>query len=387
MRIAALETFPVSVPYRSTHRERSSVVNRGGISDVLIKITTDNGLVGWGESCKAADTMSIDAAIKSAAPFLLGRSPWDREALYRDYYVSGLWNLQAMTGNAAMSGIDMALWDICGKAVDQPVYNFFGGLLHRDVDYMCYLQWGEAEDLADQCRDGVARGHDVFYFKVGVDTSAEEDMLAIIRSVIGPKRRLRVDANQAWSLAVAPKIINRWNDRFDLDFVEAPVRIDSDDALRDVRQKSDVAITANEGLWRDIDVNRIMNARAADILCFSPTFVGSLVRFHRLAHQAHYLGLGVCKHTRGELGICATAAQHLLLTLPNGCGGHQQNAAIMADDVLAEPVPTTYGARWGVPVGPGLGIVVDEERVAKFHRAFKEEVEYQPYGDIVRETV
>ena len=75
MKIVKLETFPVSVPYR--HTERSSRVQRGGVSDVIVKLTADNGLVGWGESCSGADTASIEAAVRAMAPFVIGRSCWD----------------------------------------------------------------------------------------------------------------------------------------------------------------------------------------------------------------------------------------------------------------------------------------------------------------------
>ena len=152
MKVTSLETTIVSVPYR--HRETSSRVRRDGVTDVLVKIGTDSGLVGWGESCSGADVVSVEAAVKAMAPMVVGRDPWAREAIADDVYTTGLWDYRPMTGNFAFSGIDMALWDLCGKDCKQPLYNLFGGLRRKSVDYFCYLSIGEPADVAAQCRAG-----------------------------------------------------------------------------------------------------------------------------------------------------------------------------------------------------------------------------------------
>jgi L-alanine-DL-glutamate epimerase-like enolase superfamily enzyme len=382
LKISKLEVFPVSVPY--THKEVSYLVSRGGVSDVIVKLTADNGLVGWGESCMNCDAAGIVSAVKAAAPFVLGRDPWDKDAIARDFYLNGGWQFQPMTGNFAFAGIDMALWDLCGKACGQPLYRLFGGALCEEVDYFYYLQWGSAEELAAQCQDGVARGYNVFYFKVGVDVEAETEMLQVIRSHIGPQRKLRVDANQAWSVPQAAKVLNRWHAAFDLDFVEAPVRIEPIDNMLDLKQRVSVPLCANEGLWREVDAQRIIRSRAADYLCFSTYWVGTLGRFHRLIHAAALEGLQVCKHTHGELGLAAAAGQHLMLNAPNGCGGHQQTAQMMADDILTEAVPIASGPRWGRIEQAGLGVEVDEDKLMRYHEAYLRDGEFVPYGERFR---
>src|SRR5258706_12288426 len=127
MKIIGLETIPVSVSYSQV--ERSARVQRGGVSDVVVKLTTDCGLIGWGESCSGADTASIELAVRAMAPFVIGRDPWETEAIARDVYRTGLWDYRLQTGNFAYAGIDMALWDLCGKASGQPLYPLFGGAL------------------------------------------------------------------------------------------------------------------------------------------------------------------------------------------------------------------------------------------------------------------
>ena len=172
MKIVRLDAYPASIAY--SHLERSSRVNRAGVTDVVVKLTADNGLVGWGESCSGADTASIEAAVKSMAKFVLGRSPWQTEAIARDVFGAGLWDYRPMTGNFAFAGIDMALWDLCGKASGQPLYRLFGGAQRETVNYFYYLSQGRPDELAEQCRDGVAKGYDCFYLKVGVDAAPKK---------------------------------------------------------------------------------------------------------------------------------------------------------------------------------------------------------------------
>jgi glucarate dehydratase len=161
MRVASLETIPVSVPY--THREVSTRVKRDGVTDVLVKLTTDDGLVGWGESCSGADAASVEAAVKAAAPFVLGRDPWQMEAIARDFFKVGLWDLRAMTSAYAFAGIDMALWDLCGKACGEPLYRLLGGAVRDSVDYFYYLAQGPLDQLRADCKDALRRGYTCFY--------------------------------------------------------------------------------------------------------------------------------------------------------------------------------------------------------------------------------
>jgi L-alanine-DL-glutamate epimerase-like enolase superfamily enzyme len=379
MKIVELESFPVRVPYR--HVEKSSVIARSGVTDVIVKLTADNGLIGWGETTRAADAAGIESAVKAMAPVVLGRDPWDREAIQRDLFVAGLWNFQAMTGNFAYAGIDMAMWDLCGKQAHEPLYRLLGGALREEVDYFYYLHWGDPAEIEAQAEAGVAGGYTVFYLKVGVDTAAETVMLAALRRAIGPSRKIRIDANMAWSVPEAARILADWHQRFDIDFVEAPVGIDPVENMRELQRRISVPLCANEGLWRAADAYRVIKSRCCDYLCFSPYWVGSIGRFQALCWAAELEGLLVCKHTHGELGLAAAAGQHLMLTLPNAATGHQQTAQMMEDDILIERVPIVDGPRWGRIDAPGLGVTVDEAKLGRYHEAYRTHGEFPPYGD------
>jgi L-alanine-DL-glutamate epimerase-like enolase superfamily enzyme len=171
MKVVKLETIPVRVAYK--HVEASSLINRGGITDVLVKLTADNGLVGWGECTRAADTAGIETAVKNMAPLVIGRDPWDKEAIHRDLGIYAVWAFQPMTGNFAFAGIDMALWDLCGKESGQPLYRMLGGAMREEVDYFYYMEWGTPAEIERQGRDGVKRGYRAYYIKAGVDEHKE----------------------------------------------------------------------------------------------------------------------------------------------------------------------------------------------------------------------
>lgn len=380
MRISSVETIPVNARYSTP--EVSSITARSGITQLIIKITTDEGIVGWGESPRTSDALHIESSVRAMTPLLIGRDPWETGAIARDIDRLGMWNFEAMTRNIAYSGIDMALWDICGKSCGQPLYRLFGGALREQVDYFYYLHSHSLEEVEPQAREGVDRGYTVFYMKAGVDPEFEEAELATLRETIGPERKIRIDCNMAWTPAEAVRHLTRWDDMVGLDFVEAPVRIDPLSLLQRVKSKVKVPICVNEGLWRAEDVVRVIHSGCADVLCFCGYWVGTIGRFATLSRYADLEGLRVCKHTPGELGLMAAAGQHLMLALPNTIDGNQQTAQLMEDDILTEPLPIATGPTWSRIDGPGLGVEVDEARVQALHEAYLRDGPFTPYGTL-----
>jgi glucarate dehydratase len=376
--VISVETIPVSVPY--TQREVSSQVARDGVSDVLVKVTTDDGLVGWGEACCGADTASVEAAVQAMTPFVVGRDAWNREAMRRDAFTHGLWQFRAGTGNFAWAGIDMALWDICGRLAGLPLWRLLGGLQRHEATYFYYLMRASRESLAAQVAAGLGAGYDVFYLKVGLDDDADLALVADVREALGPGPRLRIDANGSWSLPQAVRMLDALAEH-DIDFVEQPVRDHPVGHLAELRRRTATAVCANEGLWSEADAYARIRARQADVYCFSPYWVGSIAGFHRLSWVAEYEGLQVCKHTHGELGVAAAAAHHVVLTLPNGVEGHQQTAQLLQHDVLVELLPIATGPRWGPIDRPGLGIEVDDDAVAEAAARYRADGQYVPWQD------
>ena len=133
-------------------------------------------------------------------PFVLGRRPWESEAIRAELWHRGIWLFRKPTASFAYAGIDMALWDVCGKACGEPLYNLLGGKLSERVNYFYYLSQGSNSELTKQCQDGLAKGFHVFYLKVGINIEAEVEMVRTVRGAIGDKAKIRLDANGAWKV-------------------------------------------------------------------------------------------------------------------------------------------------------------------------------------------
>lgn len=379
MRVSSWSLTNANIAYH--HRELSSQVSRDGVTAGVLRLETDEGVVGWGEACAGADMASVNDALRAMMPFVLGGDPWRAEAMRRDAWHRGLWQFREGTANFAWAAIDMALVDICGQAAGVPVHALLGGALRDSVDYFWYLSGYDVDDLVAQAHQGAARGYGTFYLKVGLDDRADVERVWAIREAVGDAR-IRVDANGAWSSPQARRVLAALAPAR-LDFVEQPVRQVPRDLLADLRRHIDVPVCANEGLWSEEQARERIEARVADVYCFSPYWVGSLRTFQRLGFLTHEHGAQVCKHTHGELGIAATAGQHVMLTLPGVVVGNQQTTAHMQGDILSDPLPIAHGPTWGIPTAPGLGVVIDEESLAIAADAYARDGQFWPYQQVV----
>jgi glucarate dehydratase len=311
-------------------------------------------------------------------PFILGNDPWRAEEMKRDAWHRGLWQFREPTGNFAWAGFDIAMLDICGKKAGVPVHALLGGAQRESVDYFWYLSGDDLDELLEYAQLGLERGYTTFYMKVGLDDDVDLARVRAVRSFIGNDARLRVDANGAWSIAQARRLLAQLDDAH-LDFVEQPVRQVPRDLLRDLRQLVATPVASNEGLWSEEQARERIEARVADVFCFSPYWVGSLRGFQRLGYLVYEHGAQVCKHTHGELGIAATAAQHVMLTLPSIVQGNQQTAAHMVGDVLAERLPIVDGPTWGIPSAPGLGVTIDERAMDEATLNYQRDGQFLPH--------
>jgi len=376
MKIARIEVTGANVAYQ--RREISSQVERDGVTAGVIRIETDNGLVGWGEACSGSDMASVLATVSAMTPFVLGGDPWRAEEMRRDVWHRGLWQFREPTGNFAWAGIDMALADICGQQAGVPVHALLGGRVREIVDYFWYLSGDDIDDVLAHAKVGLSRGYRTFYMKVGRSFKNDLEHVYAVREVIGNECNLRVDANGAWSMPEARRILSLLEDA-NLDFVEQPVRQVPEELLGDLRRMVKVPVAANEGLWSEEQARRRIEGRVADVYCFSPYWVGSLRGFQRLGYLVYDHGGQVCKHTHGELAIAAMAAQHVMLTLPAIVEGNQQTTAHMVGDIVTEPLPIAQGPTWGVPSLPGLGVLVDDGALGAAVQAYERDGQFLPY--------
>ena len=275
------------------------------------------------------------------APLVVGRNPWDKEAIHRDLGIYAVWAFQPMTGNFAFAGIDMALWDLCGKECGQPLYRMLGGAMREAVDYFYYMEWGTPDgDRAPGAGRRASAATRPITSRPASTSSKEEAMLEALRGAIGPEGKIRIDVNQAWTIPQAVRLLKRWHERFDIDFVEAPVRIDPVENMLDLRKRVDVPFCVNEGLWREADAYRLIKSRCGDYLCYSQYWVGSLGRWHMLNQVSHLEGWQVVQaHPWRVRARPRRPASTSCWPRPMPPLGSQQTAQMMEDDILTERHP------------------------------------------------
>ena len=371
MRITAVEGFDLSCPL-----DRSFGWSQGWIDtrDVgVVKITTDDGLVGWGEG---------SGAVEHLAPHLLGENPMDRAGLWERCFHS-LYNANNFVGfgGSALSAVDIALWDLAGKASGLPVCELLGGRVRSRVAVYAtglYYTEGEFPDrLLDEARGYVDAGFAGMKTKVG-GLSLEEDIrrVAAIREAVGPDVKLMVDANQAYNASTASRI-GRWLAELDVFWFEEPVNPRDIDGLLSVKADLPMAIAGGENLRTRFDFRDHLTRRAFDIVQPDVAHCGGLTEMQRIAAMANASGILVCPHVWGS-SIMIAASLHLAATLP-ACPPARNPQPYIQEPVMEfdqtpsairdELCTTVFEARDGyvdVPTGPGLGIEVDEEALRHF---------------------
>ena len=273
MRITKIQTTPLAIPFRQTFHWSHGTT--GGTTTVLVEVHTDEGVTGYGESLAWASADATQAVMREVASTLTGRSPFHVGEL-----IAEAMNLHSMFftpryANQVLAGLEMALWDIVGKACGQPVNRLLGGPVHDSIGYFAFLQGGTPQELADDARSYVDAGATVIYVKIGYGEEFDLEAVEGVREVIGD-RRLRLDPNEAWDPLTAIRMI-RQLERFDLEFVEQPTPSHSIDALAQVKESVGVPIAADQSVYTLAEVYEVCRRRAADVIVLGPHESGGLM--------------------------------------------------------------------------------------------------------------
>jgi L-alanine-DL-glutamate epimerase-like enolase superfamily enzyme len=378
MKVLSVELTPVSIPF---HEPETWVWGqRRGISNVIVQLHTDDGLTGLGEAVGFPSTPVVLEALAGIAPLLEGQDPHHVERITRLLYTRRGWHHYRHVGNGAIAGIEMALWDLIGKAAGQPLVNLLGGPLTNMVPFYYHVPWKPLDAMAQEAKRAAAQGITTLYLKIGFGTDADVAMVAAVREAAGKDVKVRVDANEAWTPAEAIHMIRKL-EPFDIEFIEQPVSMYDVDALAKVRAASAVPIAANQTSWTEFNVLDIIRRQAADIILTDQHQVGGLLAFKKVCALCEYAQLPVLKHSFGDLGISTAAALHVLSSCPNTTTmASQTHMHFMQHDIVRPVHAFTRGAL-PVPHDPGLGVKLDPERTAEAHERYQREGEYSPYGE------
>jgi muconate cycloisomerase len=378
MKITRIETIPIRLPTRRVHQWASLTTPIGVY--VIIKLHTDDGLVGLGEAPVLKDwggdhgkyfgeTPQTTTHIINdiLAPVLKGQDPRRFETIHAlmDKAVKGYPYCKA--------AIDAAMYDVVGRALNVPVYQLLGGCFRERVSIAHSLGLMEIEKAVDEALQAKAEGVKTIKLKGGVDQKRDVELVKQIRNAIGAELNICVDANQSYPTPKAAIKIVKAMEEFNLLYMEQPV--EGIDRMAEVARRVDTPIMADESAWTPEDVIEIVQKKAADIISIYTTKPGGMFKAKKVAAVAEAAGLKCNVNGSVESGVGNAANLHLaastgVVTLgcvvpvstPKGKGKKGIAGIYYQDDIIQEAFEYADGDII-VPSKSGLGIDLDEDKL------------------------
>ncbi len=382
MKITNYKIYEVALPNRRHHTWASKMVAPIG-NHLILRIDTDEGISGWGE---APAGMTWGGAHGRYS----GESPKTVRVLLENHLLDAVQGMdpramaalhdtmdRAAKGNPyAKAAIDMACYDIAGKAADVPVHTLLGGQFRDRIEVAHSLGIMPIEKCVDEAAEAVAEGAKTLKCKTGLDPERDVGVVRELRKRLGDDVKIRVDGNEGYSDIWEAISVTRRQEEYDILLCEQPVM--GTLGLARVAERIDCPVMADESAWTVHDILELVEHRAA--ACFScyVTKPGGLYRAAQQADIADSLSLYCDIGGSIESGIGCAANLHLgaatrIATLPSVCPvakpagtrGPEVAGIYYLDDLVTEPFRFEDGCVL-VPEGPGLGIEVDEDKLEQY---------------------
>jgi L-alanine-DL-glutamate epimerase-like enolase superfamily enzyme len=369
LKISRIETIPIRVPLNPEFAIRSG---RGGAHTespfLLVKVHTDEGIIGIGEaSCtprwSGEDQVTGAHLIRTyLEPLLINEDPTRVESLTQKFRL-------AFAGNFfTKSAVEMALWDIAGKAANKPVYKLLGGKVREFIPTKWSISGVEPDKAAGIAKWAVAQGFKTMKVKVGIDPDSDVARVRAVREAIGPQIKLGVDANGGWTPEVAVKTIERLRE-FAIYFAEQPVSPEDVAVMAEARTKIHVPVIADESVYTLQDATTLARLRAADIFSIYVGKAGGIGPARQIADFTQKVGLKCTVGSNLELGVGSAAMIHLAIAT-RGVNAEEFPCDIIGpfyyqDDIVQKPLSILPGAAKPNEL-PGLGIELDDEKIRKY---------------------
>jgi L-alanine-DL-glutamate epimerase-like enolase superfamily enzyme len=374
MKITKLEVFTLRAPNEARpHWVSHFIVPKA--NETLVRLHTDAGLVGVGMSTNYGSLEAVEDAFRSGVgELILGADALAPERLYQKLFAltsqriahEKRWSREALVRISA--AVDLACWDIVGKAAGLPLYRLFGGFRSEVPCYVTCAYYRDGKDLGelrDEMQMLKAQGHRGFKVKVGGLGLAEDlERVALVREVIGNENDLMIDVNRAWDLATAidaARLLEGLRPRW----LEEPVRwADDRRELKLLAQKTRIALSAGESELTSYGCRALLEENAIQILQFDCTMMGGFTEGRKLAALCELNHVQVAPHHD-----CFIHA-HLVAASPAGCIVESftdpERDPLQAE--LFENPPRIADGKLTLNEAPGLGLTLSEKALAKFGR-------------------
>lgn len=362
---------------------------RGAVSEkeaLIVEVQTDSGIVGLGECNTFRNMRGLKAVIEEIlAPIVIGEDPTDTERLWEKTYRQTLPHGRRGLLIVAMSGIDVALWDIVGKAVGMPVYKLLGGATNTRVKaYASGLYpTADLDALQSEAARYLAEGFRAMKQRIGMGPSQDIRLVRAVREAIGYDNELMADVCTAWSPYAAEdekvrmRVMNEGPARvhaerlmaelepFRLSWVEEPLPPDDLDGMALLAARSSTPIAIGENVFTRYEAREVLVKRACDILQPDVTRIGGISEARKVAAMASAWHIQCVPHIWGS-AIALAANLHFIVAT--------HNCTYVEYDTLPNPLRTEICSRplvpvdgwFGPPEGPGLGVELREEVLRRF---------------------
>jgi galactonate dehydratase len=360
MKITAIETYLMQVGARPAvaGAQRPSVNAeadfRGSRNWLFVKVLTDEGIYGVGE-CSGWPRV-IETAIKDYASMLVGEDPTHIDRLWHRMFVASMGHgVLGTVGGGALTGIEMALWDIKGKALGQPVWNLLGGRFRDRIRV-----YGHAK-TPERARELMTRGYTGV--KVGFTGAVDVDVVAGVREAVGSDVDVMVDAHgPSWATTADAIRVGRSLEPLDLLFYEDPIAPENLDGLLRIRDAIDVPLAAGERVSTLWGIRPYVERELVDVIQPDTGRAGGITQMRKMAAmaEAHYITMA--PHS-GSLGpVAEFAALHVMATIPNALMLERVEFDWSGRYEVVDPVLKVVDGHLPVPNAPGLGVdlVIDE---------------------------
>lgn len=337
---------------------------------VLYELETDEGIAGIGESYYEPEAKRLVALASEALAGLDLLATGTLQRRLDRFYA----NYDTMMPAGLRAGIETAALDAAGKALGVPVSTLLGGTVRDRVECAAYLFYRDLgngrtpEGLLARAEELVERyGFRVLKAKGGIHTVAEDVRAVVLLRDRFPDAALRLDPNAAWSVSQALDAIERLRaEGIRLEYLEDPVS--GLEAMAEVRRRSPYALATNMCVVAPEHLAPAIRIGAVDVVLADPHYWGGFRANQSMMAVCEAFGLGVGMHSDNDLGVSNAAKLHLAAASPRLTYAIDSHHAEHVDDLILEPLELRDGF-FTVPAGPGLGVELDREAVARYERA------------------
>jgi L-alanine-DL-glutamate epimerase-like enolase superfamily enzyme len=356
MKITQLHAVRVRIPQKPPIAPYQNRYKAGTHKEsLLIRLETETGLVGWGETPDDWINKSFEGTPEDRLRgHAIGRDPFDIEA----------WYAENTLGSYLASGVEMAMWDIVGKASKQPLYRLLGGALRKRIELAACMGIRPYDEAKAIARGYLDAGFTTLKTKAGRRAEEDLDMVRGIRDGVGDRLKLRIDPNMGYAADVAFALA-RDLEQYHLEYLEQPMPFSCIGESARLRRLTKTPLGLNESVTTPEITMQILQLGAADVLLPDTYQCGGIVGVKKVAALCEAARVPCVFHCAHDLGPKTAAMLHVVASTPNFTLANDCTYYGLEDDIISPHFRIERGTL-AVPEGPGLGVTVDEAKVAKY---------------------